>query len=84
MGNSTSGGLDPAAEIHAAQGRTILVHVKDWNPTNPSERKLGAGGVKLASSFAALQEIGYNDFVIVELPPDPANQNAVRAIRCNI
>lgn len=77
VGNSTSGGLDPAAEIRAAQGRTILVHVKDWNPTNPSERKLGAGGVNFASSFAALQEIGYNDFVIVELPPDPADPDAV-------
>jgi len=44
------------------------------------ERKLGARLrlIFCESSFAALREIGYNDFVIiVELPPDPADPDAV-------
>jgi L-ribulose-5-phosphate 3-epimerase len=77
VGNSTSGGMDPAAEVRAAQGQATLVHVKDWNPDNPAERKLGAGGVDFVASFAALQEIGYDGPVIVELPPDPADPDAV-------
>ncbi len=76
IGNSTSSGLDPVAEVRAARGRAVLTHVKDWNPTNPPERYLGAGAVNFAASFAALQEIGYNDYVLVELPPDPVDPDA--------
>jgi sugar phosphate isomerase/epimerase len=77
VGNSTSGGMDPAAEVRAAQGRATLCHVKDWNPANRNERRLGAGGVDFASSFAALREISYDGPLIVELPPDPADPDAV-------
>lgn len=77
VGNSTSGGMDPAVEIRAAGDRAVLTHVKDWNPNNPSERRLGAGGVDFERSFAALREIGYDGYLLVELPPDPNDPDAV-------
>jgi L-ribulose-5-phosphate 3-epimerase len=77
VGNSTHGGMDPAAEVRAAGDRATLVHVKDWNPAKPSERLLGAGGVNFATSFAAMQDINYEGYLIVELPPDPADPDAV-------
>ncbi len=77
VGNSTSGGMDPAAEIRAAGDRTVLTHVKDWNPANRNERLLGAGAVDFSASYAALHEIGYDGYLLVELPPDPADADAV-------
>lgn len=77
VGNSTGGGMDPAAEIRAAGARATLVHVKDWNPDERTDRKLGAGAVDMVSSLAALREIGYDGYLVVELPPDPADPDAV-------
>lgn len=77
VGNSTGGGMSPADEIRAAQGRAILAHVKDWNPANRSERLLGAGAVDFSASLAALRDIGYDDYLLVELPPDPNDGDAV-------
>jgi hexulose-6-phosphate isomerase len=77
VGNSTGGGMNPAAEIRAAGERATLVHVKDWNPADRTERKLGAGAVDMVSSMAALREIGYDGYLVVELPPDPADPDAV-------
>ena len=77
VGNSTAGGMDVASELRTAAGRAVLCHVKDWNPANPSERRLGAGAVDFAASLAALREIGYTGPLIVELPPDPADPDAV-------
>ena len=77
IGNATSGGMNPAAEIRAAGDRATLVHVKDWNPADRTERKLGAGAVDMALSLAALREIGYNGYLVVELPPDPADPEAI-------
>ena len=77
VGNSTSGGMNPTDEIRAAKGRTILTHVKDWNPANRNERLLGAGAVDFPASFAALREIGYAGYLLVELPPDPNDGDAV-------
>ena len=78
VGNATSGGMDPAAEIRAARGRAAMVHVKDWNPAHRTERRLlGAGAVDMVSSLAALREIGYDGWLVVELPPDPDEPEAV-------
>jgi sugar phosphate isomerase/epimerase len=77
VGNSTSGGMNPVDEIRAANGRAILAHVKDWNPANRNERLLGAGAVDFPPAIAALQEIGYDDYLLVELPPDPNDGDAV-------
>ncbi|MEZ4728256.1 MAG: sugar phosphate isomerase/epimerase family protein [Caldilineaceae bacterium] len=77
VGNSTSGGMNPADEIRAAKGRAILTHVKDWNPANRNERRLGAGAVDFPASLAALRAIGYDEYLLVELPPDPDDSDAV-------
>ena len=77
VGNSTSGGMNPANEIRAAGDRTVLTHVKDWNPANRNERLLGAGAVDFPVSLAELREIGYNDYLLVELPPDPNDSDTV-------
>ena len=55
----------------------MLTHVKDWNPANPSERRLGGGAVNFPASLAALREIGYDSFLLIELPPDPADPDRV-------
>jgi hexulose-6-phosphate isomerase len=77
VGNSTSGGMDPATEIRAARERATMVHVKDWNPKNRDDRRLGAGAVDIPSSLVALREIGYDGYLVVELPPDPSAPEAV-------
>ncbi len=77
VGNATSGGMDPAAEIRAAEGRAAMVHVKDWNPSDRGERVLGAGAVDFSKSLAALDAIGYDGYLTVELPPNPADPDAV-------
>lgn len=77
VGNSTGGGMDPADEIRAAADRAVLTHVKDWNPQDRNERLLGAGAVDFQSSIAALRAIGYDDYLLVELPPEPTDAEAV-------
>jgi sugar phosphate isomerase/epimerase len=77
VGNATHGDMDPAVEIRAAGSRATLVHVKDWIPGERTERALGAGAVDIVSSLAALREIGYDGYLVVELPPDPADPDAV-------
>ncbi len=77
VGNSASGGMDPANEIRAAGDRAVLTHVKDWNPANRNERLLGAGAVDFPASLAALREIGYDEYLLVELPPTPDDSDAV-------
>jgi hexulose-6-phosphate isomerase len=77
VGNSTSSGMEPAAEIKGAQGRAVLVHVKDWDPQNPTDRRLGGGAVNFRSSLDALGAIGYDGYLLVELPPDPADPERV-------
>jgi L-ribulose-5-phosphate 3-epimerase len=77
VGNSTGGGMDPAAVVRAAKGRATLCHVKDWHPDNRNDRRLGAGAVNFASSLAALREIGYDGPLLIELPPDPSDPDKV-------
>ncbi len=77
VGNSVGSNLDVTTEVQAAKGRATLCHVKDWNPADRNERRLGAGAVDFARSFAALQAIEYDGPLIVELPPDPLNPEAV-------
>jgi hexulose-6-phosphate isomerase len=77
IGNSTSGGMDPAAEARAARGRAVLVHVKDWDPNNRDDRRLGAGAVNFQSSLAALRDINYDGYLLVELSPDQSDPDRV-------
>ncbi|MCB0065227.1 MAG: sugar phosphate isomerase/epimerase [Caldilineaceae bacterium] len=77
VGNSTAGGMDAADEIRAAGARAVLTHVKDWNPQDRNKRLLGAGAVDFSASLAALREIGYDDYLLVELSPAPDDSDAV-------
>ncbi|MBX3051628.1 MAG: sugar phosphate isomerase/epimerase [Caldilineaceae bacterium] len=77
VGNSARGGMDPAAEIRAAGQRSVLCHVKDWNPNDPMDRRLGAGGVDFPPALAALADIGYDGYLLVELPPNPSDGDVV-------
>ena len=77
VGNATYGGMDPAVEVRKAGKRAVLCHIKDFNPDDRNDRRLGAGGVNFESSFAALREIGYKGYLIVELSPNPDDPDAV-------
>ncbi len=76
VGNATRGNLEPAAEIRAARGRAAMVHVKDWDRAGGPSR-LGAGAVDVAPALAALREIDYDGFIVVELSVDPAEPELV-------
>jgi sugar phosphate isomerase/epimerase len=77
VGNATAGGLDAPAEIRQAGDRAAMVHVKDWDPANRKVRRLGAGAVDFDACFTALRDIGYDGYLIVEIPCDPADPEAV-------
>src|SRR5687768_339021 len=63
VGNATRGGMHPAAEIRAANGRATMVHVKDWDPSGRGPARLGAGAVEFGSPVAVLHEMGYTGFL---------------------
>ena len=66
VGNATAGGLSAPDQIVAAAGLALLCHVKDTGG-----RFFGRGTVDFPACLSALRSIGYDDFLIVELPPDP-------------
>jgi sugar phosphate isomerase/epimerase len=59
VGNSTRGGMDPAAEIRGAGSRALLCHVKDWNPNDSLGRRLGAGAVDFPRSLVARRSVEF-------------------------
>ena len=74
------GGGDPVAAIRRYRDRLLLLHVKDVESPVPSEPKtafrfveLGRGRVNIKAVFAALGDIGFSGWAIVELDsvPDP-------------
>lgn len=77
IGNATHGGMDPAVEIRTARGRVAMVHVKDWDPTGEERPHLGAGAVDFSGAIAALREINYDGYLVIELPPDPSDPDVV-------
>ena len=66
VGNAAGGGMSPPDEIRAAEGLALLCHVKDTGG-----RPFGRGTVDFAACLGALRSIGYDGFLVVELPPDP-------------
>lgn len=75
-------GGDPAADIRANKARIGLVHAKDVRsvapgpaatPNAPSYQfvELGRGRVDLPGTFAALKDVGYGGWVILELDAVP-------------
>jgi len=62
-GNTASKGYDVAREITALGGLIAQVHVKD----HPS-RTLGEGDIDFAGAIAALEETGFDGYLVLETP----------------
>ncbi len=62
-----AGGCDPAALIRAYPERVDHVHLKDLRRATTTFLPLGEGDLDLPDVAAAIREIGYDDWVIVEL-----------------
>jgi L-ribulose-5-phosphate 3-epimerase len=63
FGNGLSLGGDPVAEIRKLGGRIAQVHAKD-----PGGQYLGEGRLDLPAVSAALKEIGYDRWLVLETP----------------
>lgn len=69
----TQGGGDPAAAIREYRDRLQLLHLKDVEPQGESYRfvELGRGRVDMPGVFAALREIRYGGWAVIELDAVP-------------
>ena len=89
MAHYAQAGGDCAKAIHAHKTRLGLVHAKDVRtvprmPDSPQRQQtyqfveLGRGRVDLTGAFAALKDVGYRGWVILELDavPDPGGSAA--------
>jgi sugar phosphate isomerase/epimerase len=67
--NAAKRGADPAAEIRSLRELVFRVHAK-----NVDKQPLDVPGVDLPACIAALREIGYDGWIVLETPPgdDPA------------
>ncbi len=59
-------GEDPAAHIHKYRERLGYVHVKDWARGKFVELGGGTLGIDFPAFFRALEEIGFDSWVVVE------------------
>ena len=76
------GGGDPAKAIRGYHDRLLFLHIKDVESLSPPDREgrpyrfveLGRGRVDLPAVFAALKEVRFNGWAVVELDsvPDPS------------
>lgn len=64
FGNGLSLGNDPVAEIPKLGKRIAQVHAKD-----PGGQYLGEGRLDMAAVSAALKQIGYSKWLVLETPP---------------
>jgi sugar phosphate isomerase/epimerase len=60
IGNSTNAGFDVPADLRALKGRLAMLHFKD------GPDYLGEGKVKMEPVAAAIQEIGYQGWIVLE------------------
>lgn len=70
-----AGGGDPAALIRTYPDRIRHVHLKDLDPATGAFLPLGQGAVDFSDVLAAVREVGYDSWLIVELDSydgDPA------------
>ncbi|MGH7616359.1 MAG: sugar phosphate isomerase/epimerase family protein, partial [Gemmatimonadaceae bacterium] len=68
------GGGDPVAAIRRYRDRLLLLHIKDVESPVPANAKesyrfveLGRGRVNIRAVFAALAEVGFNGWAVIEL-----------------
>ncbi len=76
IGNATAFGEDPVAEIKLLGDRIKQVHVKDREG-----ELLGEGLVKIPECLRALQDIGYDGYLMLETP---ATDDPVAAGKANL
>lgn len=74
----SQGGGDPVAAVRRYRERLLLVHIKDVESPVPSDPKssyrfveLGRGRVNISGVFAALGEVGFDGWAVVELDTVP-------------
>lgn len=67
IGNIVVNGLDVEAEITAARGNLVGVHVKDARPGVPRRVPFGEGAVPFAAVFHRLAGIGFSGPVMIEM-----------------
>ena len=60
IGNATGAGFDVPADLRALKGRLSMIHFKDGH------QYLGEGRVKMAPVCAALRDIGYQGWIVLE------------------
>ena len=70
LGNPIDRGLDSPTEIRTLGRLVRRVHVKDAR--GPDKCPPGLGQVDFAECARALQETGYDDWLVLETPPAPA------------
>ena len=63
----SAGGVDPAAAIRKYGNRVRHVHLKDFTANPFAFLPLGKGDVDFADIFAAIKEVSYDGWLVVEL-----------------
>jgi sugar phosphate isomerase/epimerase len=70
FGNGMSVGSGyPENWINALRGQIAMAHAKDYDRVLRAYVCCGQGDLSWEDAFAALAEVGYNDYLIVETPP---------------
>lgn len=85
----TAGGVDAAAAIRKYGNRVRHVHLKDFTANPFAFLPLGKGEIDFADIFAALKEVSYDGWLIVELDgyngnPKDAAKISMEFIKANL
>jgi sugar phosphate isomerase/epimerase len=82
VGNSIFLGYDPAKELRQLNHRVMSMHLKD-TAKNLGDSHLGFGRLNLDEAMAALDEINYGGWLIVETPSgnDDALRNDINIVK---
>lgn len=67
MAHLAAAGGDPAALVRRYADRMPYVHLKDYRPDPFEFLPLGAGTLDMDGILAALKEVGYDDWIVVEI-----------------
>jgi sugar phosphate isomerase/epimerase len=70
IGNSTNAGFDVPADLRALKGRLCMLHFKDGG------NYLGEGKVRMEPVAAAIQDIGYQGWIVLETANPSKNVEA--------
>jgi hexulose-6-phosphate isomerase len=65
--------------VSALQGHIAMVHAKDYDRGLRAHPCCGQGDVAWEDVFAALRDVGYDDYLIVETPPREGRGQPARA-----